>query len=728
MLSSPADPHDGIDVRVEIPQYEDINVPEQPGNLGHDDSVSDADSERNIIARHNLYARMFPPPVLRSPQPFAKLSVYSGSQSNFVQDSGTTFSAKDHGSIVSSSESIMPDGDALEKSWLRVVDKKAKISALRENLFKVRRQTRKARKEKDDVDNSFMSLLRPLLTTPSSTAQNTQAADLLGVGPNTDLDISRLKDLLGEMQETRYRCQALEVSLEAQEDDLDIAQEELDYLERLLINDARPGAPKPSEEAEVERDFMPEPLLGLDEEPVENYHPLYMRFMEALRDHNMADEEYHENLARKAEIEEDLHRLELRQNYEQGHMTYTRQLDTRDQEFLRDFEKEEKSSLDRLARLRDEANSLRDLCFEEGVVPRYAELSEMYDYYPCDFSIDMDQAIESDKSCDASSTGYTTATRFWVLLSNPFHLLEDEPVTATTALKKANTALAKDPDNVENKELRKAALKEFIIEHLIHDARPGDKGNFINRWALHKLRISPGEAELMYSSFTDETGLYIQDVHRWQHDVLYCWPRDEAARAPPEQYKGALSRVEASSEGSVWDSSLNSSDSILLSDQADHSQDPDTSSHTQDGEQTDIQDEDATDSGKIEVVPHVSSGETLESPQKQDTIQFGTLLAVPAEELQTLKPEAMVIAPSEKPKSSEPDTVHTILSARVQTFEPRLEPDLPLESPHSVDPGVVTATPAKEPSVHSDNWPTSTEHPLTKSEEKRVLAEEPKSL
>lgn len=151
---------------------------------------------------------------------------------------------------------------------------------------------------------------------------------------------------------------------------------------------------------------------------------------------------------------------------------------------------------------------------EKGVVPRYAKLSNIYNYYPLEFNINSDPTIQSHTEFNGYEESYTSTSMFWILLSNPYHLLEDEPVTAGAALRKADTDLAKDPDNVRNKQLRRAAQKEYIIEHLLSNTKAEDKGNFINRWVLHKLRISPGEVELMYSSFISETGLPVHDIIR----------------------------------------------------------------------------------------------------------------------------------------------------------------------------------------------------------------------
>lgn len=62
--------------------------------------------------------------------------------------------------------------------------------------------------------------------------------------------------------------------------------------------------------------------------------------------------------------------------------------------------------------------------------------------------------------------------------------------------------------------------------------------------------------------------------------MLYCWAMDEAARMPPEKYKSGMSKVEASLEGLLSDSSLiSASESPLLSDTATPCQAPDASLH-----------------------------------------------------------------------------------------------------------------------------------------------------
>lgn len=651
-------------------------------------SSSDDRSEREVIARYNLITRIFPPPVRRSPTPDPVVPA------NTHQQAESTSSAA--------------DDNALAKSWFRLVDQKTRISALRNKLAKARRHARKARVDKDAVDNAFMSLLRPLrFTAPGP------AVDALDPG----LDLAQLQLLLDKMQEARNRCQASEVALETVEDELDTAQDQLDHLERLLINEARPGEGEIIREAETEHASVsvPESLLGLQEEPDEYYHPLYTRFLEAIGEHDMVEEGHSEHLHRKAEIEYDLYLSGLRQQYQQDPTRETEQPDADDLDFLRHFDEGEKKSLDRMQRLMSLADSLIERCFEEGVVPRYANMTNISLYHPDEFRVDPDPTTDSDQGLETTTAPYTTTTRFWMLLSNPSHLLEEEPVTAATALKKADAALAEDPDNLEKKQLRNSALKELFMEYPIRYSAPGDKGSFVNLWVLHRLRTSPGEVELMYSIFTDETGVDVGDFGRWQQDVLYCWPRDEAALAPPEQYRGGMSKVEAVSEGSMSDSSLASSsaESIALSDEAVHSEALSTSSHTRIGDPIDAQDEDTAGSDKIEPAPHVPLSPAPLALKEQDSAQKSgadlVVLAVAPEVVPTIEPEIAVIAtpsgespvlgsetkPPEDSEIQEPDVVHNTPSTpEMQSSESPSVPASPSDRPHGVKLEGPVATPA----------------------------------
>ncbi|ROW06214.1 hypothetical protein VMCG_04553 [Cytospora schulzeri] len=338
---------------------------------------------------------------------------------------------------------------------------------------------------------------------------------------------------------------------------------------------------------------LPIVLLGIAAERTEDYHPLYNQFMSAIGYLQLAEEHNNDLLTRKLLIEEEQKRLRLTQdqqrqqeqlrllakNHEQARLRLAeeqerqssrlveeheqqrsklveeqkqeisrlaeenpgdsgplraKKLRDEDLEFLRDFEVEERLASEDVRRLRDEVDRFKQLCQEKGLIPRHAPLHEVYSY---ERHYDDDISIDFDPQKDVDTAHHLANPRFTLLLSNPSHLMGDCPVTAKTALKQATKMPESDPRKAQ---VFGAAAKEFFIENLIRESRANDKADFINRWLLHKLRISPLEAELLWNCFFLESHLRVLNLDRWQQDVLYYWPRDDAAKLSPEDFIGPI--------------------------------------------------------------------------------------------------------------------------------------------------------------------------------------------
>lgn len=517
-------------------------------------------------------------------------------QKRFHFQTSPTAETDSDGGILPGSQDI----DPLRDTWRKLVGKKDEVLKTRDEIRRTRGRMRLARGEKDDADNAFMALLRPLLVIPA-----THPSAMLG---NHYMHFRR-------MQQTRDKYQTFETRLESLEDKLDQIEHQLDTLERQLINELRADPPNPLDpinggeppplpdpggtvgndilplhkplEAVDSYDVtaLPELLLGIAPERAEDHHPLYNKFMSAIGYLQLAQEHHNDLLMRKNLIEEEQERLILAEDQErkqwrlveelklakeheqawisldeehqrqrlrleeeqklersrlaeediQSNSTlYARKLRDEDLEFLREFEVDEQIASQEVRRLREEVKEFQQVCQEKGVLPRYAPLHEVYSYerdYEDDISIDFDPPTDTD------TAEHLASSRFPVLLSNPSHLMRPLPVTAKAALKQATRIPESDPRRAR---VFGAAAKEFFIENLIHDARENDKSDFINRWLLHKLRISPLEAELLYSCFFMESHLKILNLKRWQQDVLYYWPRDDAARLRPEDFLGTV--------------------------------------------------------------------------------------------------------------------------------------------------------------------------------------------
>jgi nuclear transport factor 2 (NTF2) superfamily protein len=85
-------------------------------------------------------------------------------------------------------------------------------------------------------------------------------------------------------------------------------------------------------------------------------------------------------------------------------------------------------------------------------------------------------------------------------------------------------------------------MKEYGISTLVLESAADNKSDYINRWLLHRLRISPLEVELLYTIFS--ATLKVKNARRWQEDVLYYWSRD-GANKPKEEYDGLVTTRDA---------------------------------------------------------------------------------------------------------------------------------------------------------------------------------------
>ncbi|KAK7749809.1 hypothetical protein SLS53_000389 [Cytospora paraplurivora] len=495
------------------------------------------------------------------------------------------------------------DVDPLEVIWRKLMDKKDEVYNRRAEIRRARGKLNRARVDKDNADNAFMASIRPLLVN-APVHQSTMTGEPLDqrflrmqqTRDQCQTYEAVLEPLEEKLDQAEHQLDTLERQLihelrTAPARLLDsIGSGELPPRLDLDGNNDRTTVP-PLGPVEAVRGFdttLPEVLLGIAPELDENYHPLYNQLLSAVGFLQLAQEHHNELLMRKQFIEEEQERLRLAEGQERGQRILNeeqkrlrlaqkheqartrlaeeqereqrmlvqeqemeksklaeellrnsgplraRQLRDEDLEFLRDFEVDERVAWEEVQRLRHKVEQFKQLCREQGAIPRNAPLHEVYSYereYEDDISIDF------DPQAGPGAAEYLASSRFPLLLSNPSHLVGDTPMTAKTALKQA-TAI---PDSHPRKpQVFGAAAKEFFIENLIRDAKENDKPDFINRWLLHKLRISPLEAELLYSCFFMESHLKILDLDRWQQDVLYYWPRDDAAKIRPEDFLGPV--------------------------------------------------------------------------------------------------------------------------------------------------------------------------------------------
>ncbi|RSL57160.1 hypothetical protein CEP54_008415 [Fusarium duplospermum] len=391
-----------------------------------------------------------------------------------------------------------PPEDAVEQLWTKLKDQRAKLNDIKSQMSKKRKRLKELRSARDQADNAFMGIIRPVLVNPNGSLQSLRG--------NVDRR-------LAEMQRLRNEYQDLERDYEDQEMTLDEEEEELNKLETnffslLAVGNAisirPPNEPEPKHFEDDNKD-TPDLLRGISPNgPADEPHPLFQELMSAVGDLQNAKEDLDELLFLKADHENEL-KMKTAANME---------LTTAEKEFLADFPADQERMSDSVSKLQDKVTQLRQLCEEKGVMQKHLSSKVAYLLYPKQGYED----IELDP--DDGSQPSLAHAKFSLLLSQPEHLLQEMPSTAGGALK----AAAKLPDSDPTKRGRmQLASKEYSIDRLIIAHNEGGKTDFVNRWLLHQLRLSPLKALLLYVTFTTSQGLKIRDLLRWQRDVLHYW-------------------------------------------------------------------------------------------------------------------------------------------------------------------------------------------------------------
>lgn len=416
------------------------------------------------------------------------------------------------GSKSNVSKASAPPAD-VELLWTKLKDQRAKLNDIKSQMMRKRKRLKELRRVRDQADNTFMGYIRPVLVNPNGSLQTLRG---------------NINHQLAEMQRLRTEYQALERDYEDQEMTLDEEEEELNKLETNFFSllavgntiSIRPPNEPGSERAEEDgTKDTPDLLRGISPfGPTDDPHPLFQELMSAVGDLQNAKEDLDELMFLKGE-----HENELKMK-----ATAKMELTTAEKEFLAEFPADQERMTSSVSKLQDKVTQLRQLCEEKGVMQKHLSSQVAYLLYP-------KQGYEDiDLDPDDESAGSLAHARFSVLLSQPEHLLEEVPKTAGGALK----AAARLPDSDPSKRGRmQLASKEYSIDQLIIAYNEGGKTNFVNRWLLHQLRLSPMKALLLYMTFTTSQGLKIRDLLRWQRDVLHYWwvgERRDSKRAASE--------------------------------------------------------------------------------------------------------------------------------------------------------------------------------------------------
>lgn len=414
----------------------------------------------------------------------------------------------------------------LRIKWQQLADSKCHVSGLRSRVKQARTRTLRARAECEAADNAFMSAIRPLSTCSPSA--------------RLSLSSAQFHELFRDLQEARNRCQDRELSMAGLEGNMEAAERHLDFSERQLINElplleptniVATRTPLPDMLWDVDVDPAMESqtlyqhpmntitqsdlLLGLEIKPDSTEDHTYQELIFTVKAHQSARNYRDKMLTRKEKVEAHNRHLKFIEKYHPAALHYVTQLRDSDLEFLLEFDAEESKVLDEIRRLSQEMNRLVQLCWQNGCWSQDIPLDHVMSWYQRG-SLDLDHDL-----VQAGRT--TTSTEFSILLSNPIHLVDVLPdILSRTARESRSTP--------EGHTLKKAIAKELFATRLFDHGRDWDKLDYIDGWLLQRLRTSPLEVDLLYSTYLMEDAIDILDIDEWQEGVLSRWWTDEAGK------------------------------------------------------------------------------------------------------------------------------------------------------------------------------------------------------
>ncbi|PNY29518.1 Uncharacterized protein TCAP_00555 [Tolypocladium capitatum] len=509
---------------------------------------SASSSEEDPIAYRN--SRQFPPdfpapPTRRDSAPRSRslatnritswVSQYEKSQSPTRRRLGYTApvrpseeaDSRDDGSLLSDASSYAE----VELLWQQLKEKRAKLSDIKVQMAKRRQELRHLRRRKEDADNAFMSIIRPMLVSRRGILQTS---------------VHLLDSRAADMQDLRDDYHARESDYEALELMVDDEEKQLNGLETRFFSLLAAGQTKverasPSDEGTWETESsspsdLPLELRGISaDKPSEDLHPLYVELTSAVGDLENAKEEY-----------DDLLYVKDQHDYEAELKRTTGKKTTADmEEFLDEFPAEEERMRAEVAQLEGRVERLKKMCEDKKVMRKHMSVRMAYALDPHTKFDDMEL---EDRATILARHKTLAHPIFPELLSQPEHVLaEPEPLTSLQALRAA-TRLT--DDDAQKRERQRLAAKEYSIDNPMQGPGTGGRGDFVNRWLLHQLRTSPLNVQLLHSTFISSRSLKIRDLWRWQCDVMYYWWRDNTVALT----EGVVSRI--TSAGSDYSSRL----------------------------------------------------------------------------------------------------------------------------------------------------------------------------
>ncbi|UNI22400.1 hypothetical protein JDV02_008291 [Purpureocillium takamizusanense] len=483
---------------------------------------SDSSSQEDPVAYRN--ARQFPPSFPARPRSFPSVprsrslatnriktwvSQYEKSQSPMRTRSDGTGLTKELGEAASqdneSAVSAVSSYAEVELLWQQLKEKRARLGEIKAQMAERREELRRLRRQRNEADNAFMSLIRPMLVSQRGMLQTS---------------VRVLDSRIADMQDLRDEYHARESDYEILEQMMDDEEKQLNDLETRFFSLLAAGQTKAhraprsitSEDSSHNLPHLPIELRGIaSDKALEDVHPLYVKLTSAVGDLENAREEL-----------EDLFYVNHQYEFEAELKKTTGKSTTQDmEEFFEEFPAEEARMRAEVIKLENKVQRLKKVCEDKGVMRKHMSLRMAYALDP---NTKFDDMELEDKASILARHKSLAHDVFPELLSQPNHVLaQPEP---QTSLKAYTTAAALPDDDPQKRDRQRLAAKEYSIDSFARGQEGGGTGDLVNRWLLQQLRLSRLNVQLLHSTFVWSRSLKIRNLWRWQHDVIFYWWRD----------------------------------------------------------------------------------------------------------------------------------------------------------------------------------------------------------
>ncbi|KAL1912355.1 hypothetical protein Sste5344_001795, partial [Sporothrix stenoceras] len=233
------------------------------------------------------------------------------------------------------------------------------------------------------------------------------------------------------------------------------------------------------------------------------------------------------------------------------HAAFSGYINKSDQEFLQTFDEAESASRDLICSQERQVARIREACVRLNVLPNNISFEKNRIAFGDSNESDDEGIVLDILASHLHPNSSPVTTSFPILVTNPLIVAAQYPLPPKEALR---SIVDLPEDNPRRRLLFDDYIKEYGIISSLSRAQFDNKADFVNRWLLQSLRMSPLSALQLYATFS--TILRVINVTQWQKDVIHFWTRD-GTNEPEQFFEGPVTEPLSSSSATSSSSADN---------------------------------------------------------------------------------------------------------------------------------------------------------------------------